>query len=43
MADHSPSATSRILEGVFTLSDKNSHPEISSHSLPLSPCWGGER
>ena len=43
MADHSPSAVTRILEGVFTPFRENSHPKISSHTLSLTPCWGGEQ
>lgn len=43
MADHSPSAVTRILEGVFAPTHENSHPEISSQSLPFAPCWGDGR
>lgn len=43
MAEHSPSAVTRILEGVFTPSHENSQPEISNHSLPPAPCQGGDK
>lgn len=42
MADHSPSAVARILEGVFTPSHENSHPNFSSIALTLVLCWGDE-
>lgn len=42
MADHSPIAVARILEGVFTPYSENSHSNCSSIALTLVPCWGDE-
>jgi hypothetical protein len=43
MADHSPSAVARILEGVFTPFRENSHPNFSSIAFPLATCLGDGR
>jgi hypothetical protein len=42
MAEDSPSAVTRILEGVFSPFVENSRPDISSLFSTLAPCRGGE-
>jgi|GEM_PF-5828850 hypothetical protein len=43
MADHSPSATTRILEGIFAPFRENYHPTVLKVSLSTAPNWGGEQ
>lgn len=42
MADHSPIAVTRNLEGVFAPFREKSHSNIWSLFLPIAPCWGDE-